>query len=359
MSTPTVGDLTPVVNSHTEWDPLEEVIVGILDGAVELPWEIGLQSVIPHEDLDPVREYHLKQGGKHFFPQQLEPAKKELDEFIHILKAEGVNVRFPDPIDHQKACTTLDWTTPSGNSQAKPRDLLIVIGNELIEATMSWRSRYFEFRGYRSLAREYFRRGAKWTTAPKPLMTDELYNPSWKRGVEYVTTEFEPVFDAADIARIGKDLVIQRSNVTNLGGIEWLRRHLGDTYRIHTVEFGEDRPIHIDASFVPLAPGKVVINPDRPIKRLPEIFKGWDLLVPPPSTQKNPKRPVKWLHLNTLSLDEKRIIVEKDEELYIRALRDWGFTPIPCPFKNNYRYGGSFHCSTTDIRRRGALQSYF
>ena len=29
------------------------------------------------------------------------------------------------------------------------------------------------------------------------------------------------------------------------------------------------------------------------------------------------------------------------------------------PFRNNYKYGGSFHCATVDIRRRGTLQSYF
>ena len=33
--------MNAVVNSHNEWDPLEEVIVGILDGACDLPWEIG------------------------------------------------------------------------------------------------------------------------------------------------------------------------------------------------------------------------------------------------------------------------------------------------------------------------------
>ena len=41
---------------------------------------------------------------------------------------------------------------------------------------MAWRSRFFEYRAYRPLMKEYFRKGAKWTTAPKPLMSDELYD---------------------------------------------------------------------------------------------------------------------------------------------------------------------------------------
>lgn len=57
-----------------------------------------------------------------------------------------------------------------------PRDILTVIGDEIIEAPMAWRSRFFEYRAYRSLCKEYFRAGARWTTAPKPQMSDELYD---------------------------------------------------------------------------------------------------------------------------------------------------------------------------------------
>ena len=56
-----------------------------------------------------------------------------------------------------------------------PRDSLLVIGDEIIEAPMSWRSRYFETRPYKPLLNEYFRSGARWTIAPKPTMTADLY----------------------------------------------------------------------------------------------------------------------------------------------------------------------------------------
>lgn len=59
---------------------------------------------------------------------------------------------------------------------AMPRDILIVVGNEIIEAPMAWRARFFEYRAYRSIIKDYFHRGAKWTTAPKPTMADELYD---------------------------------------------------------------------------------------------------------------------------------------------------------------------------------------
>lgn len=63
-----------------------------------------------------------------------------------------------------------------GMYAAMPRDILMVVGNEIIEAPMAWRSRFFEYRAYRPLIKEYFRKGAKWTTAPKPTMANELYD---------------------------------------------------------------------------------------------------------------------------------------------------------------------------------------
>ena len=72
------------------------------------------------------------------------------------------------------------YETPDFKSQgmyaAMPRDILLVIGEEIIEAPMAWRSRFFEYRAYRRLVKEYFNAGAKWTTAPKPTMADELYD---------------------------------------------------------------------------------------------------------------------------------------------------------------------------------------
>jgi glycine amidinotransferase len=43
----------------------------------------------------------------------------------------------------------------------------------------------------------------------------------------------------------------------------------------------------------------------------------------------------------------------------MRLLERHGFTPVPCPFMHYKPFGGSFHCATLDIRRRGTLESYF
>ncbi|NWF57802.1 MAG: amidinotransferase [Fischerella sp.] len=357
-----------VVNSHNEWDLLQEVIVGRVEGAAVPQFEASVKV-----DAPPKYWNFFQQLGGHSFSKDLvEAAAKELNEFCHILEMEGVTVRRPDIVDFSRTYATPDFEA-SGMYAAMPRDILIVVGNEVIEAPMAWRSRFFEYRAYRSLMKEYLQRGAKWTTAPKPLMSDELYDFDFAakspeeqealvRQGRYVTTEFEPCFDAADIVRFGRDLFVQRSHVTNRIGITWLRRHLGERYRVHEIKFQDLNPMHIDASLVPLRPGLALINPDRPPVQS-ELFKkaGWDLVEAAlPTTPDYWKLPIasKWISMNLLSLDTERVIVERQEEPTQKLLKDLGFKVIPVNFRNFYTFGGSFHCATCDIRRTGQLEEY-
>ena len=64
--------------------------------------------------------------------------------------------------------------------------------------------------------------------------------------------------------------------VTNYFGIEWMKRHLGDKYRIHVLSFKNANPMHIDATFNIIGPGLVIVNPDRPCDQIDTFYKaGW------------------------------------------------------------------------------------
>jgi glycine amidinotransferase len=67
----------------------------------------------------------------------------------------------------------------------------------------------------------------------------------------------------------------------------------------------------------------------------------------------------KWLNMNVLMVNERRVIVDPHHKATMRALEQWGFEPIPCAFLHYAAFGGAFHRATLDIRRRGALESYF
>ena len=357
----TAGGAIGCVNSFNEWDPLEEVIVGIVDGARCPPWHTSVSVPLPPGQ----RGFFRENAGKPFPPGRIAAARRDLDEFVRVLEGEGVRVRRPEPVDHGRPYGAPGWTS-TGLYDAMPRDVLLVVGDEIIECPMAWRSRYYATSSYRPLLKEYFHGGARWSAGPKPELPDALYDDGWTESeaggpARLVITEFEPTFDAADFVRCGRDIFAQKSNVTNEFGIEWLRRHLGEAYRIHVCEFDDDHPMHIDATLMPLAPGKLLVNPDR-VRKVPEMFRHWDVLHAP-----QPVIPLehtlymtsRWINMNVLMLDERRVVVERQDEPMIAAMRRWGFTPVPCSFADFNTFGGSFHCATLDVRRRGVLQSYF
>ncbi len=354
------------VNSHNEWDLLEEVIIGSLDGAMFPEWNIINEATVPPGEW---AQMEKKAGGAGVaYPAELvETARKELAGFINILEAEGVVVRHIQPADYAASFSAPDWRVSGGFCAANPRDPFMVIGNEILETPMADRGRYFEAWAYRELFKEYFKAGAKWTAAPKPQLKDELYDwnytvPKPGEPMRFMVTEFEPVFDAADFVRCGRDIFCQQSNVTNRLGIIWLQRHLGDAYQVHELQSLCSEAIHIDTTFMPLAPGKVLVNPEYlDVSKLPDAIKKWDILIAPkPVPHQCPLGIVSdWASINVLMLDEKRVIVEKRQEPLIKELKNWGFQPITCPFEAYYPFLGSFHCATLDIRRRGELQSYF
>ncbi|WP_326685949.1 MULTISPECIES: amidinotransferase [unclassified Streptomyces] len=352
-----VGPL-PAVNSYTEWDPLREVVVGTLAGGVFPTWQDSMAHVVPDEAQPVFRE----QGGLPFPADHLKAAEAELDALAEVLTAEGVTVVRPDPVVHQRPIRTPAWESPGGLYAGMPRDLLMVMGDAIIEAPMSWRCRYHEVDAFRSLIKAYFLRGARWLPAPRPQLTDELFrSPGGDRGkgARWALTEFEPVFDAADFCRFGTDVVVQRSHVTNQFGIDWVRRSMGRDFTVSVIETNDPHAMHIDATLAPLAPGKLLVHPERYVPC--ELFEGWEILSAPPPTLPS-TWPMyfcsPWVSMNVLSLDPETVVVERQERPLIEALTGWGFRCVPVDFRHVYSFGGSFHCVTLDTVREGGPRKF-
>lgn len=380
----------PLVNRWNDFDPLEEVVLGIADDACFPPLEPACQSEF--------NDQHTKYGAKmsHAFSEYLPwptgpklrrfitGANKELDGLKDVFEGEGITVRRPD----EKLCQfnvntkTPDFNSPNQYCVVCPRDVIMTVGNELVEATMSKRSRFFEYRPYRPLIKHYFDNDPRmiWTAAPKPMMGENSYNPAfWGWTVEeriermhkyeYCLSEEEIMFDAADCLLIGNMMFVQQSMVTNLAGIRWLKRHFAPKgIQVHTLHFPYDLyPSHTDCTFVALNGNFVITNPDRPaVEEEIKIFKqnDWRLVdVPFYSTeQEHPPmcQSSRWLSMNVLSLGPNKVICEASEKPLINFLeQEHGFDVVPVPFRSVFEFGGSLHCSTWDVRRTGNCKDYF
>lgn len=362
-----------IVNSWNEWDPLRHIIVGRADGGCIPPGEPALDAKVP-EDSDMRGRWGPRPA------EAVERANAQLDNLTAVLEARGVRVDRPTPIDFSQPVATPDWETASMMGCMPPRDVLLTLGSEILEATMSYRCRWFEYLCYRPLLERYFEEDPdmRHEAAPKPRLTDADYHADylsdtisiaqrldWTAARHFVTTEAEPLFDAADVLRFGRDLVVQHGFTTNLKGIDWLARHF-PAHRVHMVNFpGDPYPIHIDATFTPLRPGLIINNPDR---RLPDdqrkLFEDndWEIVEaarpahnrPPPLCYSSV-----WLSMNVLMVDPKTVIAEASEVHQLDQLDRLGFEVIPVPFRDAYAFGGALHCATTDVCREGTCEDYF
>ncbi|MXX17719.1 MAG: serine/threonine protein kinase [Gammaproteobacteria bacterium] len=361
-----------VVNSWNEFDPLKHIIVGRADHTCIPPSEPATEAKVP-EDSD----MHGMWGPRPL--ETVEKANAQLDSLVSVLEERGIRVDRPTPIQWNQAVVTPDFTTGSQFGCMPPRDVLLTVGNEILSAAMSFRCRYFEYLAYHDLMQRYFDEDSnfRWEQAPRPRLDDRSYKAGYfdditieerlerTAALDFVTTEAEPLFDAADVMRLGKDLFCQHGLTTNRRAMEWLQRHFPD-HRVHGVNFpGDPYPIHIDATFVPLRPGLIINNPNR---RLPEaqrkIFEAndWEIVdaaqpaheTPPPLCYSSI-----WLSMNCLVLDHGTVIVEASEVHQMEQLDRLGMNVIPLPFRDAYPFGGGLHCSTADVYREGGCEDFF
>src|SRR3972149_3831901 len=214
-----------VVNSWNEWDPLKHVIVGRADGTMIQAPEIAVERDWPKDGF-PLGKYGP-------YPQEMvDIANEELDNFSKILESRGIRVDRPTPIDFSQAVQTPDWKQATMFGCCPCRDLLLTVGNEILESTMSYRSRWFEYLCYRPLFEQYFRDDPnfRFEAAPKPRLVEESYKKKdwwsewnslseeeqWERAEkgDWIISENEPLFDAADVVRYGRAIFVQKSMVT-------------------------------------------------------------------------------------------------------------------------------------------------
>lgn len=351
------------INSHDEWTRLEETIVGT-------PYHV---------------DYHNDTSFKLFFHDNImsassrgvfgrakpsnrlkEECEEDLDGFLRILDECRVSVRRPEILDSVPEVKTPYWSAPMGHALMS-RDLFLIVGDEIIETAPMVRARYFEGDLYKELFTEYFEKGARWSVAPRSRLMDQNFDYSYVRSKGYDEAvpshaSFEIMFDGAQVLRIGKDLLFNVSTENHRMGARWLARHLGNAYRVHTVEITDN---HIDAMLLPLRPGTFLARDIVDRSELPAPFRDWEIvwyqwLEEPIEVEEDgvPLLASQSIGMNVLSIDEERVIVQDIQVPLMRSLEKAGFTPIPCRWRHGRSLGGGFHCVTLDTVRAGELTSY-
>jgi N-dimethylarginine dimethylaminohydrolase len=348
------------ISSHNHWDPLEEIVVGIADHA-RVP-TVDRSTMSMSYTNHPVELIKPLEGA---YPQWLiDEANEDLNDLTDILKKLGVKVHRPKAINHSVEFSTPEWKTTGWYTWC-PRDLLLPLNNLMIETPSACRARYFETRAYRDIMMSAISDGTEWIAAPKPILPDESYQFEDIDGKPSLTN-LEPVFDAPNCVRMGKDILFQISNTGNHWGLQWLKNVLEPRgYRIHPAEhiysYG-----HFDSTIIPLRAGLVLLNSSRVTpENCPKIFEKWDKIWFDDCVVQGSKVPggvapcSPYIGMNILSVNPNTIVCDSTQEPLMRELDKHGIDSIPVRFRHAMTLSGGIHCATLDLRRKGTLEDYF
>lgn len=379
------------LNSNNEWDPLEAVIVGSVEGFA--PGIEFASRVAPAE-----LERAVALARKAYPQSYLDEVGEDLEALCGIFRQAGVEVLRPKWRSPAADFHTPDWSA-SGFDIYNVRDLHIVFGDTLVTSAPSSRFRLFETYALQDLFYEhFFEAGFRWIQAPLPKLrghylheikgprsdieaTEDRLHRELSAGLGEVfhrLDEDEIIFDAANIIRIDRDLLFLVSSTGNRKAAAWLQSVLGADYRVHVTD--TYRSSHLDSTILPLKPGVVLLNGARvSAETVPKIMESWKKLffvdvAPVPEEEVNFHRDHRlpiyrelqqlgaecaighmsspWAGLNVFSIDENTVLVHDRQSEMIRALEREGLTVVPVRMRHCYTMLGGLHCSTLDVVRR-------
>ncbi|AKH83983.1 glycine amidinotransferase [Streptomyces sp. CNQ-509] len=380
----------PRLNSHDDFTPLREVVVGSAANYMGHDRDVSFE-LFHHENLSGFRSDWAyprltRTAGGHreswaIKERYAEELHEDVEALAAVLAGLGTVVHRPLPLPPDAApIAGLGWQaapTPALNI----RDNTLILGDEIIETPPAIRSRYLETRLLAPVFTAYWEAGARWTTMPRPTLTDNSFDLSYARdtattlgGPTEAVDDPQPspydvgvemMLDGAQVLRLGRDLVVNVAQANHARGAEWLQRHLGDRYRVHRVWRMADN--HIDSMILALRPGVFLARHDGIRDLMPEPLRSWRYIVPPePDAGAFPVYDdyedlvltSPYIDLNVLSVDEDTVLVNEDCTGLAKALDAAGFTTVPVRHRHRRLFGGGFHCFTLDTVREGTREDY-
>ncbi|XYI04229.1 glycine amidinotransferase [Sorangium sp. So ce1128] len=377
------------LNSFDEWSRLREVIVGSALNYTSHERELSFDLFF-HDNITRSEWYYPRlgpagSGARGNRKQVQSPIKQRyVEELVEDVEGivrtlESLSVTVHRPMDLDRGTTkvqTLAWSA-AVVPPLNVRDITLIAGDEIIETPPMIRSRYFETQFLKPVFAEYFRRGARWTVMPRPLMTDASFDLSYANSSAGGPTEpiedphpmpydvgFEMMFDGAQCLRLGRDLVVNISTANHAVACDWLERHLAGRFRVHRVHRLSDS--HIDSMLLALRPGTLLVRSTRVADFLPEPLRRWDMIVPPlPEANNFPQYDDNdliltspYIDLNVLSVSPDTVLVNEACPELIRTLERNKFTVVPVRHRHRRLFGGGFHCFTLDTVRDGGPEDY-
>jgi len=296
------------VYSNNEWGTLKTIVVG---DATNANWPRTCPDFRKMEETTLWKDTPVPSGPVD--SKIINEANEDLQNFADILLDLNVEVLRPSELDFQSR---------DGFYNYCPRDRLLVLGDKVIDCPMAYSCRDMEREAY-------------------PFIENMIK-----------CDDPEARFDAANICRLGEDLLYLVSESGNLAGARWLQDTFPE-YKVHVLDCYDG--VHIDSTIVPVREGLVVLNGKRINERnVPAVFDKWDKIylhnVVPQNFIDYPYAS-KWIALNFLSVTPNLVICDPHQTQLRQQLQQHGVNTIGCELRHSRTLGGGHHCTTLDIKR--------
>jgi scyllo-inosamine-4-phosphate amidinotransferase 1 len=293
--------------SSNEWDPLKSIIVG---SATNANWPVNCPDFRKLEQTTKWKETPLPSGPVH--EQIISEANEDLKYLADFLTSCGINVLRPRDIDFQDK---------DGFYNYCPRDRLLVVDTQIIDAPMVHACRQMEIEAYDFLDHFYVKPLGRW--------------------------------DAANVCRLNDDLLYLISDSGDMEGYNWLKDYFSLSKQVHAVTcYGG---VHIDSTISPVREGLVVLNGNRINEdNMPEPFKKWDKIYIHECEHQdfiNYPYASNWIGINFLVVDPSSIVCDPKQENLRRQLDKYSVDSHGINLRHSRTLGGGHHCVTLDLHR--------
>lgn len=352
---------------YTEFDPLEEIIVG--------------DSYSPH-DLDSLLHNRKLDG----FNKILEETKQDLDNLADLLRKSGIKVHRPTVYKYNDKIDMPQFDIKLPMSPLVPRDAYIVRGKTIIETYTSLTDRFFDSLSYYHIFKEMFDQGYNWISQPAPMLKNLNDKEQWFFDKNVYNRELpnKILWHTATMFQAGDAVIVNTKGPGTQSGLEWMKRNLPNTRFVENQNTVFEKFGHIDHGFI-LIDDDTVIHAG--IEWVPDALKNKKLIdikqyLPELKLERfkqdyidaGSRYDVAWIEtylenwkgynqevcfdLNVIIVDSKNIIWGREiPELFHYLLRNHGIESTVAPMRHSLFWEGGVHCATLDIKRKGTSRS--
>jgi glycine amidinotransferase/scyllo-inosamine-4-phosphate amidinotransferase 1 len=339
----------------TNWDPLEEVIVGDCYSPGALDWSISPE---------------LQQAFNHV----LEETKQDLDNLATLLTDLGVVVHRPRLYSYQHPVDLSSFSVDAPMAPIVPRDQYLVYGNTVYQTFTSMTDRFFDSRSYYDIFRTLFERGSNWISQPMPNLWPMSDSRKWMdnyqdlgRMVYHRLYAKHILWHTATMFKCGEHLITNTQGPGSQLGLAWMQRNLPVNTIVSAdsdaqqnwghIDHGffmtdDDTVFCVDRSFVPRVLQNKTIHEIKlyfPPRKKQRVIQNFENLL---DESKGYEQVVSF-DTNVLVVDPHNVIFTTHNTKLFKLLDSLGVNSHVCPIRHGVFWEAGIHCLTLDIKRKG------